>query len=288
MSQAVAVSVIIPARNAAATLGDTLQALYAQQGIGPFEIVVADNGSWDETATVALRWAAHAPAHGGRLRLADASDRRGANAARNQGVALATGRLLLFCDADDIPAPGYVAAMAAALESADGAAGRLEFTRLNPGWSGSAQASGLALEGPDHAPIPIGACSGWRRELFERLGGFDERFASGCDELEFGLRACREGARVVEAPEALLHKRERSDPGALFQQYCRYGAARPLLCKRFPDLAQRRSAWAAAREWAWATRRLARHGLSDRRAVKTLAKNAGRLLGSVRHGCWAP
>ena len=98
----VAVSVVIPARNAARTLDAQLQALAAQRFPAEWEVLVSDNGSTDATRAVAVEWAGRIPL----LRVIDASARPGASAARNLGAAAAHGELLLFCDADDVVADG--------------------------------------------------------------------------------------------------------------------------------------------------------------------------------------
>ena len=100
-------SVVIPTYNAAATLDATLAALAAQEGVAPFEVVVADNGSVDDSAEVARRWADRLPL----LRVVDASRARGVAAARNDGIRAARGDVVLLCDADDVTDPGWVAAM---------------------------------------------------------------------------------------------------------------------------------------------------------------------------------
>ena len=104
------VSVIVPAHDAAATLGRTLAALTAQRFDGGFEIVVVDDASSDATAAVAERAGAH---------VVRQARRAGPAAARNAGVAVARGELLAFTDADCEPAPSWLAAGAAALGDAD-------------------------------------------------------------------------------------------------------------------------------------------------------------------------
>src|SRR5205085_1106951 len=89
------VSVVVPARDAARTLPATLAALHAQELDQPFEVVVADAGSTDETAALARRAGA---------RVADAGP-VGPGEARNAGVAQASADLLAFTDADCRPAP---------------------------------------------------------------------------------------------------------------------------------------------------------------------------------------
>jgi glycosyltransferase involved in cell wall biosynthesis len=103
------VSAIIPARDAEATLGQTLDSLLAQT-VPDWEAVVVDDGSVDGTAEVALAYAARDP----RVRLLRARA-GGAAAARNAGLALARGRRLLFLDADDWVAPAHLERLLGAL-----------------------------------------------------------------------------------------------------------------------------------------------------------------------------
>jgi hypothetical protein len=97
-----AVSVIIPARNAAATLDAALASLRAQT-VPDWEAIVVDDGSTDGTAAVAHAQASRDP----RVHLLRA-EAGGASAARNAGLAAARGRHLLFLDADDWVAPTHL------------------------------------------------------------------------------------------------------------------------------------------------------------------------------------
>lgn len=96
-------SVVIPAYNAAGTLPACLAAL-SQQTLTPtsFEIIVADDGSTDDTAREAGR--------AGATRVL-MLPHRGPAAARNAGIAAARGEVILFTDADCQPAPEWLAQM---------------------------------------------------------------------------------------------------------------------------------------------------------------------------------
>jgi len=103
------VTVIVPAYNAAATIGECIEALLTQK-LDALEIIVADDGSCDETAAIVHSY----EARGVRLlRLLHG----GAGAARNAGIAVATGELLLFTDADCAPAPDWAANFVKAFEA---------------------------------------------------------------------------------------------------------------------------------------------------------------------------
>src|SRR5579884_898457 len=120
------VSVIVPSYNAGAWLEQQLEAVVSQDYDGPYEVIVADNGSAD--AAAAGRLAARFSA----LRIIDASHRRGPGAARNAGVRAARGDFLAFCDADDVESAGWLRALVASAGDADVVGGRLDGERLNP------------------------------------------------------------------------------------------------------------------------------------------------------------
>ena len=84
------ISVIVAVRNGMPWLEEQLRALAEQQCNEPWEVVVADNGSTDESRLVVEEWANRAPM----IRLIDASKVRGPGAARNAGVRTARGRAI--------------------------------------------------------------------------------------------------------------------------------------------------------------------------------------------------
>jgi glycosyltransferase involved in cell wall biosynthesis len=101
------VSVLIPVYNGQAYLGEAIESVLAQS-YRPIEIIVVDDGSDDASGEVAR-------AYGEAVRY-DRQPRRGNGAARNRAVALATGDLLTFLDADDRLLPGALERLAGRLE----------------------------------------------------------------------------------------------------------------------------------------------------------------------------
>lgn len=103
---------IIPAWNAAATLGETLESLVAQTE-EDWEAVVVDDGSADATGEVADRYARSDP----RIKVRRYSQNRGISAARNFAMREAKTPFLAFIDADDIARPDRLQMQLAYLEA---------------------------------------------------------------------------------------------------------------------------------------------------------------------------
>jgi glycosyltransferase involved in cell wall biosynthesis len=224
-------SVIVPARNAQDTLPRTLAAVAGQDLEGGYEVIVVDDGSTDGTAAVAR-------AAGGPVSVVQ-QPALGPAAARNRGVQSASGAAIAFCDADVFPAVGWLEAGVRALQFADIVQGR-----VLPDPEG-----GL---GPYDRAIWIAFDAGlWQtanlfttRELFDRVGGFEEwiRPRAGkalAEDVWFGYKALRLGARPAFCPEALAHH-------AVFERSWRgYVAERrrleyfPAMAAKMPELRRR-------------------------------------------------
>lgn len=276
-------SVVIPAFNAESTIVAQLDALQGQQWDAPWEVVVADNGSTDETAAlVAQRAATDA-----RIRLVDASDHRGAAHARNCAVAAAQGASIAFCDADDVVGDGWLAAMGSALRRTSFVTGPQEFKVLNESWLHGIYGTRPATELQLFAGIfPFGATAnlGIQRGLFDRLHGFDTSIAV-YEDLDLCLRVWLDGVMLEFVPEAVVHYRYRENLRALWRQAITYGAASPAMARRLADAGRRTpSRWDGARNWLWLVRKLPslRSRAGRARWVVVAGGSLGRLVGSVR------
>lgn len=104
----VRISVMIPTYNSAAFVEATLTTV-AEQSVLPFEVVVSDDGSSDETIPRVQAFFCRHP----QLRLVVVRNpHRGPGAARNAGVRAATGDWIAFLDSDDLWFPGKIARIA--------------------------------------------------------------------------------------------------------------------------------------------------------------------------------
>lgn len=203
---------IVPTKDRAEALDQCLGSLQASEH-DSFEIIVVDQSRDDATARVVTRLA------DGRVRYLRQSV-GGASRARNAGIAAARGTVIAFTDDDcTVPsrwlrqveaactgpkAPGVVlgalrAALADSYERFTPSWAPLRVRRLRWGWQ-----SRFAGEG---ASANMGA----RREVCERIGGFDEELGAGarfrsCEDNDFSERAIRAGFTVLQDPRIeVLH-----------------------------------------------------------------------------------
>jgi glycosyltransferase involved in cell wall biosynthesis len=281
------ISVIIPARNVGSTLADQLRALSRQRVPVPWEIVVADNGSTDDTPSVAASFARDLP-----LTVVDASGRLGANHARNRGVAAARGELLCFCDGDDLVHDGWLAAYHASRDDWDLAGGAVDLCTLNShevqSWSGRWNIDGRPSIGGWLTTIN-GCNFAVHREVHARVGGFDERYLAGGDDLEFGYRAQLAGHRLGYVPDAAVAYRLRPTLRATARQRYHLGRCRARLYRQYRAYGLRRRSWRfAVRQWqrlGGQVPRLVRATPTARgQWVVDAAFLAGLIVGSLRAG----
>jgi GT2 family glycosyltransferase len=278
----------MPTYNAAATLDDALAALAAQRGVEPFEVVIADNGSVDDSAEVARRWVGRLPL----LRVVDAARARGVAAARNDGIRAARADLILLCDADDVTDPGWVAAMLRALDGADLVGGALDIRTVSGRGRGWVPFPDVTTELPrtwgDRA-YAFGGNLGMRRRVFDAVGGFDETYGAGAEEIDFAWRALEAGFPAVYAPGALVHYRIRDDlRGVLRQQYdSGVGTAQLYAAFRPPEVPVRSWHRRVRHELTLLRRFPLRGGTQARGAwLALLAFEAGKIRGAWR--CRSP
>jgi glycosyltransferase involved in cell wall biosynthesis len=220
--------VIVPARDAAATLPRALESLSRQELDGEYEVIVVDDGSRDETADLAR--SSQVPV------TFLSQPARGPAAARNLGARHAGAPALAFCDADVYPTPGWLEAGLKALEGADIVQGMVLPDPAAP-------------LGPFDRTIWVLLESGLfetanlftTRKTFEEVGGFEEwiRPRTGkamAEDMWFAYRARRGGARSTFCEHALAYH-------AVFHRgWCEYALERkrleyfPAMAAKIPEL----------------------------------------------------
>lgn len=229
------VSVIIPAANAAATVGEAIESALAQEQPAVIEVVVA---SADEATSRAVRAfdderVIVVPNPGGKT-----------PAGLNRALAASTGDVVVRCDAHAILPPGYVARALASLDRPNvvNVGGR----QVPEGHSTFERAVGMAMVsriGAGDARYRIGGRSGpvdtvylgvFQRRALEAVGGFDETLDRNQDyELNWRLR--RAGGVVWFDNSLAVGYRPRSNVTALWRQYFQYGRWKRLVLRRHPE-----------------------------------------------------
>jgi GT2 family glycosyltransferase len=269
------VSAIIPAWNAAPYLGDAVRSALAQEG-AEVEVVVVDDGSTDATPAVIASF-------GGRIRSVR-QENRGLPAARNAGIAAATGELIAFLDADDTWEPAKSRLQVAHL-AAHPRCGLVfcDVYRIDAGGRRIAP-----ILGAQAAAVPSGRCFDRlflgnfvlvpavmvRRSVLEQVGPrgpFDETLRS-CEDYDLWLRIA-EVAEIGIVPQPLASWREHAGQMSRHRD-------RMLACEiQVLEGALRRSPGLAGRLGRQVARRFARlcdesgwHDLADGRLRPALGK----------------
>jgi glycosyltransferase involved in cell wall biosynthesis len=271
------ISVVVPVRNGMPWLEHQLQALVDQDYDDRWEIIVADNGSTDQSRGVAVAWSDR---HG-HIRLIDASAVRGAPAARNAGARAAHGDLLAFCDSDDVVRPGWLASCVRALETADVVAGIFDFWSLN-GLPASPPAPASMVQLP-FLPAGLGANLAVRHPVFDAVGGFCEDLVTG-EDIDLCWRLQTEGYRFAIEEEAVVSKRDRTGFWEVFRQGFAFGRGGPVLYRRHRPAGARRNLAGAARSWLWLIAHLPlliEAGGRRNQWARGAGMRTGRLVGSI-------
>lgn len=197
----IAVSVIIPVYNSASLLRECLTSLKEQTVLQhSFEVIVVDDGSTDDSASVAEEFGA----------LVLRQQNQGPAEARNSGVEASKGDLLLYTDADCVVAPDWIEEMIRPFEdpSVSGTRGRYK-TRQRSLVARFAQVEYEEkyeiLKRSDSIDFIDTSSAGYRRSVFREAGGFSKKFtvASG-EDTDLSYRLAEAGHRLVFCPDAIV------------------------------------------------------------------------------------
>ena len=280
-------SVIIPCYNAADTIAVQLEALAAQCWSEPWEVIISDNGSTDESLKIVERYKERLPG----IRVVDSSDRQGAAHARNVATLAATGDAFLFCDADDEVAPGWLSVMAEAVSKHDFVICRLDTEKLNAPWLQKSWKNSQR-DGPIHFYPPYlpfgGSCSiGVKRSLHDAVGGFDES-VFGVEDIDYCWRIQLAGTKLHFVAHTAIYYRYPEKFSRMYSQMLGIGENTALLYKRYQPLGMPK----LSRPWKTGVvaltgllRRLPRIRSKQGLAVwvRAFGLRMGQLQGSIKH-----
>lgn len=225
-------SVIVPARNAAGTLGECLGALVEQSvARDDYEVLVVDDGSTDRTTEVA----GHFP-----VRLLHQSP-SGPASARNLGARQARGELLLFTDADCAPTPTWIEDLVRPLEAdhlvvaAKGAYRTRQRSLLARFAQAELEEKYGALRRTPCIDFIDTYSAAFRRDAFWEAGGFDPAFpAASNEDTQLGFDLAARGYRLVFADDAIVYHRHSESLGVYLRRKWRHGYWRVRVFRRHP------------------------------------------------------
>ncbi len=238
------VSVVLPVRNEGRFIGSVLQELSEQDfPRQDFEVIVVDGESTDDTVAEAQKYQDRFD----RFRIVNNPKRLSA-AARNLGYQASVGEFIIFIDGHcRIPSPRLLADMTAIFHHK-----RVDaLCRPQPQTAGPqtyfqqavslarSSALGHAIDstiyGNQERIVPA-ASSGamYRREVFEKVGEFDESF-DACEDVEFNTRIDKAGLKAMISSRLTVEYAARTSLRGLFRQLYRYGFGRWRLARKHPS-----------------------------------------------------
>ena len=232
------VTVIIPCRNERDCIGVALDSVLANEWPAErMEVLVVDGMSDDGTRDVVRAYADR----DARVQLVDNAGLF-AGDAMNVGWGAARGDLVVRVDAHGAIPPDYLHRAAAILDErrevwAVGGpmtrVGRDESSRLVAALTSSNFATGNAGKrcGDYEGPVDAVAFPVWRRDVFARVGPFDEAFIRNQDD-DFDMRLREAGGVVYQTPGLRVQYFVRGTPARLLRQYFQYGAWKIILLKK--------------------------------------------------------
>lgn len=209
-----AVSIVIPSYNRRELVTNLVVALFEQpHGDDPVELIVVLDGSSDGSAE-ALGKLNTPP--GMNLTVVTQAN-RGRAAARNAGLARATGHVVIFLDDDVVPGPCLIAAHCIAHRSVDAVLGRIEHMGF-PGVPAAISAQEVSFYRDRHQHLSSGTAItaldvfagnlSVKLGALRRIGGFDETFTGyGCEDWDLGQRLMEAGVRFAYAADAMVWHR---------------------------------------------------------------------------------
>lgn len=182
------ISFIVPAWNEADLIGATIDAIHAAAGAAqatPYEVIVADDGSTDETSAIAQK-------HGARV--VSATHRQIA-ATRNSGARAAKGEFLIFVDADTTVNEAVVRAALRSMRNGAVGGGAGVVLDADVPWHAKILMPAIVI-GFRIARYAAGCFLFCTRRAFDAAGGFDETYF-GAEEIVMSRALKRQGKFVV-------------------------------------------------------------------------------------------
>ncbi|NYI06142.1 glycosyltransferase family 2 protein [Allostreptomyces psammosilenae] len=230
-----AVSVIMPVLNESRHLRTAVRHILDQRYAGEIEVVIALGPSSDDTDEIAAALAAEDP----RVRTVPNPSGR-TPCALNAAIAASRHPIVVRVDGHGMLPPDYVATAVRLLEETGAAnVGGVMHAEGETAWEDAVAAAMTSRVGVGNAAFHTGGAAGpaetvylgvFRREVLERLGGYNEEFIRAQDwELNYRIRS--DGGLIWFSPELRVSYRPRPTVRALARQYLHYGRWRRVVTR---------------------------------------------------------
>jgi len=203
------VSVIVTCYNLAQYLPMAVESVAAQT-FEDWEIIIVDDASTDDTQATVQALLERFPHR--KIISVSRGDNVGLPAARNAGIAVASGEYILPLDADDMLLPAALETLAKTLDDApDVGIAYSNYMRF-----GYLQGEVLAVpveeyENPRRTLNGLPYCSLYRKSVWQAVGGYNEAMRGAIEDWDYWLSCLEHGVRAVHVQEPLFMYRVRAD-----------------------------------------------------------------------------
>ena len=224
------VSVVVCSYNGGGTLRECLASL-GEMDYPDYEVILVDDGSTDNAREIAGEFPNVRAIH---------QENQGLSAARNVGLHASTGDIVAYTDSDCFADPDWLTLLVDRLEKTG--AGAVGGPNLTPPDGPVAECVAASPGQPTHVlhgdivaeHIP-GCNMAFRREVLERIGGFDPTYRTAGDDVDICWRVQEAGEWIAFAPSAFVWHHRRATPRAYLRQQAGYGEAEALLRFKHPE-----------------------------------------------------
>ena len=293
------ISIVIPAYNEGNNIFSCVNSLKAQNlPRNDYEIIVVDNNSTDNTLEILKNLGV----------IQTVEDEKGPAAAKNAGIPLAKGNIIAFIDGDCIATKDWLKNIASGFEKSDvgcvaGGITAMEDDNLSPlerflikkGHLSQAQ----HIEN-SFLPFAATANAAYRKEVFDRIGLFDEGLLIGEDaDLSWRMQLFTD-YKLRYVPDAAVFHPYESKPKELFRQKRRHAYGSVMLYKKYRKYRQKEVK--SLKQAYWEYRSIINRWIklllyklhknpgpcpvNKYQLILETAQKVGLIQGSLRHGVW--
>jgi GT2 family glycosyltransferase len=225
------ISVVVCAYNAEPTMRECLESL-TKLAYPSYEAVIVDDGSTDRTGSIADEYPQFKIIH---------QPNRGLSAARNVGMAAATGDIIAYLDSDAVADPDWLTYLAWKFKRTDHVGvGGPNLPPPEEDWLANCVASApgspthilLDDETAEHIP---GCNMAFRKEALAEIDGFDTTYTAAGDDVDICWRLQERGHTIGFSPAAIVWHHRRKTIKSYLKQQMGYGKAEAMLLQKHPD-----------------------------------------------------